>query len=264
MESSLREPVVSSFNDYLIAHVIEQQVALFSAAERLRASSDGEALHDLRIAVRRLRSLLHPTRGMPGIDELEAALGALGRLSGPLRDLEVLLPVLRAEGLAQAVELRRPALTSGYVALLASPQWERLLLLLDGWPLLWRTAERHGVLEGLRGRVGKRLRKQFRELREALARPGHDRHRLRLLIKRTRYALEAYPHVAPLPRQLLAPLKRAQDALGVWHDYEQWLTRSERELDLMPLQPRWNASHDAAEREADACLAALQKALRKR
>ncbi|WP_371366278.1 CHAD domain-containing protein [Pseudomonas sp. QL9] len=254
---------MSSFSDYLISHVIEQEVALFSASERLRAAVDSEALHDLRIAVRRLRSLLHPLQGMPGIDEVEASLGEVGRLSGPLRDLEVLLPVLTAEGLEHAADLRRPALTTGYVALLASPQWERLLRLLDGWPMLLRTADRHGVLDGLHAKVSKRLRKQWRVLLKALDDPAHDRHRLRLLIKRVRYALEAYPKESPLPRQVLGPLKTAQDALGVWHDYEQWLIRSERELDLMPLQPHWNARHDLAERDADEALEVLQKALRK-
>ncbi|WEJ74062.1 CHAD domain-containing protein [Pseudomonas sp. PSE14] len=252
---------MSSFSDYLVTHLIEQEVALFSASARLSAGSDPEALHDLRIAVRRLRSLLHPVRGMPGIDELEESLGEVGRLSGPLRDLEVLLPVLEAEGYERAAALRRPALLSGYIALLASPQWERLLMRLDGWPQLWRTAERHAVLGGLHGKVRKRLGKEWQKLRLALKDPAHDRHRMRLLIKRVRYSLEAYPKESAVPQRLLAPLKDAQTALGEWHDYEQWLIRSERELDLMPLQPHWNARHDLAEREADESLDALQKAL---
>lgn len=253
---------MSSFSDYLVSHLIEQEVALFSAAARLSASSDPEALHDLRIAVRRLRSLLHAVRGMPGIDELEESLGEVGRLSGPLRDMEVLLPVLEAEGYDRAAALRRPALLSGYIALLASPQWERLLRRLDGWPQLWRTAERHGVLSGLHDSVRKRLAKEWHKLRVALKDPAHDRHRLRLLIKRVRYSLEAYPKESPIPQRVLKQLKDAQSALGEWHDYEQWLIRSERELDLMPLQPHWNALHDLSERLADESLDALQKALR--
>ncbi|MOA15655.1 CHAD domain protein [compost metagenome] len=135
------------------------------------------------------------------------------------------------------------------------------MLLLNGWPGLWRTAERHGVLGGLRGQVRKRLRKQWRKLRKALVDPAHDRHRLRLLIKRVRYGLEAYPDDSPLPRKLLAPLKDAQSTLGDWHDYEQWLMHSERELDLMPLQPRWNELHDLAESRADLSLDKLLEAL---
>ncbi|KAF1053764.1 MAG: hypothetical protein GAK43_01254 [Stenotrophomonas maltophilia] len=252
---------MSSFSDYLVAGLIEQEVALLSATERLRARSDSEALHDLRIAVRRLRSLLHPTHGWPGIDELETALRDIGQLSGPLRDLEVLLPVLREQGLERSAQQRQPALEAGYTALLGSEQLQRLLRLLDGWPPLWRTAQRQGALEGLHDKVHKRLAQQWKRLRAALEDPAHDRHRLRLLIKRVRYALEAYPKDSPVPRKALAVLKDAQAALGDWHDYEQWLLRSERELDLMPLQPHWNARHDLAEQLADEALERLAKAL---
>ncbi|MDU1800710.1 MAG: CHAD domain-containing protein, partial [Pseudomonas aeruginosa] len=89
---------MTGFIDELLAEVIGQQVALMSAVARLEARTDGEALHDLRIALRRLRSLLRPIRGVPGVEELEHAAAEVGWLSGPIRDLEVLLPALAAEG----------------------------------------------------------------------------------------------------------------------------------------------------------------------
>ncbi|WP_132564798.1 CHAD domain-containing protein, partial [Pseudomonas aeruginosa] len=99
---------MTGFIDELLAEVIGQQVALMSAVARLEARTDGEALHDLRIALRRLRSLLRPIRGVPGVEELEHAAAEVGRLSGPIRDLEVLLPALAAEGLRDALAVRRP------------------------------------------------------------------------------------------------------------------------------------------------------------
>ncbi|MGV8762997.1 hypothetical protein ACV34I_29950, partial [Pseudomonas aeruginosa] len=54
---------------------------------------------------------------------------------------------------------RRPVLESGYVAVLASQPLHRLQLCLDVWPALLRTAQRHAVLDGLHGRVRKRLRR---------------------------------------------------------------------------------------------------------
>ncbi len=99
---------MTRFVDGLLAEVIGQQVALMAAVARLEARTDGEALHDLRIALRRLRSLLRPIRGVPGVEELERAAAELGRLSGPIRDLEVLLPALAAEGLRDAQAVRRP------------------------------------------------------------------------------------------------------------------------------------------------------------
>ncbi len=42
---------MTGFIDELLAEVIGQQVALMSAVARLEARTDGEALHDLRIAL---------------------------------------------------------------------------------------------------------------------------------------------------------------------------------------------------------------------
>ncbi|NPZ33071.1 CHAD domain-containing protein, partial [Pseudomonas aeruginosa] len=69
---------MTGFIDELLAEVIGQQVALMSAVARLEARTDGEALHDLRIALRRLRSLLRPIRGVPGVEELEHAAAEIG------------------------------------------------------------------------------------------------------------------------------------------------------------------------------------------
>lgn len=233
---------MTGFIDELLAEVIGQQVALMSTVARLEARTDGEALHDLRIALRRLRSLLRPIRGVPGVEELEHAAAEVGRLSGPIRDLEVLLPALAAEGLRDALAVRRPVLESGYVAVLASQPLHRLQLCLDVWPALLRTAQRHAVLDGLHGRVRKRLRRQWKTLRAELADTTYEHwHPLRLRIKRVRYGLEAYPHDCSIPGSLLAPLKAAQSALGDWHDLEQWLLRCQREPDLAPVREVWTA-----------------------
>ena len=46
--------------DEVQQHVLRIQVRLFACRERLVAATDDEALHDLRIALRQLRSLLRP------------------------------------------------------------------------------------------------------------------------------------------------------------------------------------------------------------
>ncbi len=253
---------MTGFIDELLAEVIGQQVALMSAVARLEARTDGEALHDLRIALRRLRSLLRPIRGVPGVEELEHAAAEVGRLSGPIRDLEVLLPALAAEGLRDALAVRRPVLESGYVAVLASQPLHRLQLCLDVWPALLRTAQRHAVLDGLHGRVRKRLRRQWKTLRAELADTTYEHwHPLRLRIKRVRYGLEAYPHDCSIPGSLLAPLKAAQSALGDWHDLEQWLLRCQREPDLAPVREVWTARFELARERAGRALSTLQQAL---
>ena len=74
-----------------------------------------------------------------------------------------------------------------------SAQLAQLLMILDVFPRFLRAAQREGLLRGLRPRIEKVLEKQWQTLQKALNDPGHDRHRVRLLIKRERYAAEAYP-----------------------------------------------------------------------
>ncbi|WP_185831727.1 hypothetical protein [Pseudomonas aeruginosa] len=42
------------FVDALIAQVLKLEITLYHASARLASNTDGEALHDLRISVRRL------------------------------------------------------------------------------------------------------------------------------------------------------------------------------------------------------------------
>ncbi|MCK1794413.1 CHAD domain-containing protein, partial [Pseudomonas violetae] len=63
---------MSGLVDRLVAHVMGLEVSLMSSQARLEARTDPEALHDLRTTVRRLRSLLRPLRGLPGVAQLEA------------------------------------------------------------------------------------------------------------------------------------------------------------------------------------------------
>ena len=62
--------------------------------------------------------------------------------------------------------------------------------------------------------------------------PAHDRHRLRLLIKRARYGDEAYPQLDHAGKQLRRLLKQAQGDLGDWHDRLQWLLQARDHADL--------------------------------
>ena len=252
---------MASFNDGLIAELIRQQVRLQACLARLAARTDDEALHDLRIALRKLRSLLRPLRGLPGVEVLDQAAGAVGALSGPLRDREVLLVELGRFEMAAAVQWRRAELERDYRRLLRRAEVRRLVTILDAWPALWRTAAGNGLLPALGTRVGKRLARQRRRLIEALADPAHDRHRLRLLIKRVRYGAEAYPSRAGIPAAPATALKAAQAALGDWHDRLQWLQRAESEADLRDCCAAWRLDLSLAEQRADQALLTLASRL---
>lgn len=97
---------MSAMLDHVVAQVLTLQVRLLACRERLAADVDSEALHDLRTTTRRLRSLLRPLRGLPAVDQLEDAARALGALTTPLRDREVLAAELRERGQQDAAERR--------------------------------------------------------------------------------------------------------------------------------------------------------------
>lgn len=242
----------------LIAHFIALDIELLASRARLQARTDGEALHDLRIVVRRLRSRLQPLRDLPGIETLGALAAEFGHLSTPLRDLEVLAAELERVGQAKAAALRRQRLEQGYARLLGESSLVRLEHGLAQLPGLLRECQREGVLKGWRQKVHRRLQRQLNRLREALADPAHDRHRLRLLVKRVRYAAEVWPGQLPVP---MAALKQAQSALGDWHDRVVWCQLAAEEHDLQPCLAHWQRELAAAEVEADASLLSLRQVL---
>jgi CHAD domain-containing protein len=245
--------------DELIEHVVALEAELQACSARLQEHSDGEALHDLRIGVRRLRSILRPLRGLPEINALELVAAEVGHRSTPLRDTEVLIQELEAHERPDLIEPRQRELEAGREALLASSEWLLFRNALAAWPAICREAAKEGKLKGLRKHIRRQLAKQQRKLAEGLRNPAHDRHRLRVLIKRVRYAYEVYPKLSDLPDKAPKRLKAAQSVLGDWHDCVQWLHRAEQEPDLQPLCETWREAMASAERHSDQVLKRLLK-----
>jgi len=255
---------MSAMLDHVIAQVLALQVRLLACQARLAADTDSEALHDLRIATRRLRSLLRPLRQLPGVEQLEGAAKALGNLTTPLRDREVLAAQLLECGLLEAAQTRLAHRRKTFASVADSAELGRLLAIVDAFPIFLRAAQREGLTCRLHKRIDKRLEKQWKQLRKALPDPAHDRHRLRLLIKRVRYAAEAYPQLEHAGRPLQRALKRAQSDLGDWHDLLQWLLQAEQQPDLAPCVESWQVQLRGAELRADVTLERLEAVLAQR
>ena len=251
---------MSALVNRLVAQVLSLDIRLLACQARLTARTDPEALHDLRTTVRRLRSLLRPLRGLPGVEQLEAAASGVGDLTTPLRDREVLAAYLHQHGYHDAANRRLRLQPEAYRQVAQSPELAHLLLILDAFPRFIRASEHQKLLKGLRPRIEKRLAKQWRALDEALKDPSHDRHRLRLLIKRVRYGIEAYPELDRLPKAAMPRLKSAQAALGDWHDCWQWLLLAEQEDDLQSCVAEWKTTMAKAEQRADRVLDKLSDA----
>lgn len=252
---------MSAMLDHVVIQVLTLQVRLLACRERLAADTDSEALHDLRIALRRLRSLIRPLRGLPGVEQLEQAAQSLGALTTPLRDREVLAAQLIKRGQLQAGLRRLEGRGRTFASVARSPQLTRVLAILDVFPLFLRAADREGLAQQLGRRVDKRLGKQWRTLAAALEDPAHDRHRLRLLIKRVRYGDEAYPQLNHAGKALRRQLKKAQGDLGDWHDRFQWLLQVREHSDLAGCKVAWEHELHAVERTSDITLEALRKAV---
>lgn len=250
--------------DHAVSRIVALQVRLLACRSRLAEDTDSEALHDLRTSTRRLRSLLRPLRGLPGVDQLEDAAKALGTLTTPLRDREVLAAEMISRHYLQAGQRRLADRAQTFASVAESDQLKRVLIIIDAFPRFLRAAERQKLVRGLGKRTDKRLGKQWRKLEEALQDPAHDCHRLRLLIKRVRYGDEAYPQLDHAGKSLRRLLKKAQGDLGDWHDRVQWLVQAQEQADLAPCKAVWEQELETAQEQADLTLKRLQKALSRR
>jgi CHAD domain-containing protein len=225
--------------DQILSRVLGLQVNLYACEARLEAGTDPEALHDLRITVRRLRSLLHPLRTHEAFLLIRNAAAAVGQLTTPVRDLEVLANELDRRGAIEAAAVRRASLRSLYLKILGSPELDRLFMGLDLWPSDFRSAERDGDFADIEVKISRQLKKQVKKLEAALHSKAHDPHKLRLLTKRLRYCAEAYPGLSPVTPNSFQLLRVVQSSLGDWHDRYQWCLRANEEVDLQGLVPEW-------------------------
>jgi CHAD domain-containing protein len=218
---------------FLVAKLQTLEARLRDVAPRVLASADdGDAVHDLRVALRRTRTVLEvgrPVLGRFHADEVRRALREVMRASGALRDDEVLLELIASLG------ARHPDVQ---VWLDARRRRERRL---RG---LLSKALRSGELEQGRGllaallafrvdpkrdrRITKFARRAVERARRAVdrrrgARPDDAEalHRLRIAYKRLRYIAETFADALPGELSALAqPAARFQGRLGDLHDVD--------------------------------------------
>lgn len=199
---------------------------------------DREAIHQARVAIRRLRSDLRTARPLlagQGARALRGELDWLMGVLGEVRDLDVLLERLRIDAkslyradrsgaedvLARARE-EREAAYQVLRAALRSPRCAELLVETARTavaPPFKRRANRPAA-DVLPGLVSRPLRDLRREARRQAQSPDDDGlHRLRIGVKRVRYAAElAAPSTGKKARRAARGLARAQDVLGEHND----------------------------------------------
>jgi CHAD domain-containing protein len=220
---------------------LRQLEAALAARERLSDPDDGEALHDLRVALRRLRSTLASYRpflaGSLG-KKKRRRLRDLAATTGPGRDAEVQLAWVRSQ-----LPTLTTAQRSGAAWLLARTTRR----MEEGYAEAHEALERQlpKLAEAIRGRLstystevhlepesprptfaaatGEILVERIGELRrelEAIEGSGDEErgHEARITAKRIRYLIEPLldemPEIAPLVKRF----KALQDLLGELHD----------------------------------------------
>jgi CHAD domain-containing protein len=206
----------------------------------LRSNLDTEFLHDFRVALRRARSLLGQIRNVfpPEVVEyVSAELAWIGRLTGPPRDIDVLVLALRErQGDIPAGDLE--AVTSvlsqvqqrehrGLVQALDSDRYRRLLVEWEAFlrrPVLCESdtnnAGRH-LVEVVSQRAWRLTRRIVRNAKAIDAHTTAARlHELRICAKKLRYLIDVTPafYDAGDLELILAALKKLQRVLGDFND----------------------------------------------
>ncbi len=197
------------------------------------ASGEVEAVHHMRVLLRRLRCLLdivRETMDVPGIATAMRTLRRAFRRLGAVREIDILTAALPLNSeaadpaLARLAEARMIAMARA-ARTLASRRFGRAQLRLLAFATATDdAAERPGRIQKELGRV---LRRRWRALREAGA-PGPQspaaRHRLRIKAKTLRYASDfaedLYPSEKALKqrKRLQSSVRTLQETLGQLND----------------------------------------------
>ncbi|MBJ7353207.1 MAG: CHAD domain-containing protein [Thermoleophilaceae bacterium] len=231
-------------SDEAVAELLIDQLTIVRAnVDGAIAGDDPEALHDLRVAVRRSRTLL---KGMPGVftpadhERFTRELRELQLITGPVRDYDVLLedlecfieerPELASESEALRKELmrRRSAARAKLARRLKS---KRFADLLDAWQATIEALPTTDESDRPDSRtpIGKlsaaRIdadRKRFKKLSADAVASGDPAavHHARKRGKALRYNLEFFGHLGDKKRskRLGNRLRKTQDELGAYQD----------------------------------------------
>ena len=242
---------------------------------------DSEFLHDFRVGVRRSRSLLGQIKGVlpqAEVDHFKGELSWLGRVTGPTRDLDVLLLGLRSpskdlnedqhRALLAQLEQERARAQQAPAEQLTS---ERYRLLVEQWQdfLLQDPRANPGDGRGALPLVTVVSQRAWRLYRRTLSgiehvridTPAHVLHQIRIDAKKLRYLIDAAASLYD-PEDLaivLRALKRLQSVLGAFNDacvQASWLrqyagARNETEPDVTLVRQGAEALADLAERRAE-------------
>jgi CHAD domain-containing protein len=226
--------------DVELAASIPRVLASAASPKGAEAIADEEAIHDLRVAIRRLRTLLKLARGVFGrhhADAVRAAFTVVHRTTGALRDEEVLDETL--DEIANdapafvAWKMRRRArersLRRGVLARLRAGDLSRARQLLKSLVTLPVDPARDKPAAKLARRSVERARRKVEALRDVPTSDAVGLHELRIAYKELRYATELLAPALPADLAAMAePAAKFQKRLGEIHDADMALATLNR------------------------------------
>lgn len=202
--------------------------------DRWRSEHTAEALHQARVAVRRMRSALVSFRKLIAADsrtaQFRADLRWLACELGEARNVDVLYEKCAGEPLGQTLAERRASAYATVASILETTRARRLWLDLLGWLYAgdWLTTGDPLLTQSARGFAADaldRLRRRIKRRRSALRGEADEpRHEIRKDAKKLRYAAEFFAALFPRKAEkrkrkaFLPILERLQDDLGALND----------------------------------------------
>lgn len=217
-------------DDAFRAILADALTAVAAQAGVLRAGRSAEALHYIRVALRRLEVMLDAFGKAFDQDwfaELRGRTKAISARLGPARDLDVFLEDLWPQGdtgdfapLRRTAEAARESAWEGVDACIASEDFAHLL---DDIAALSQSRLPMGRGKGIRPVARKLLHQAAarvaRRGRKAKGLEEGDLHRLRIGLKKLRYLSQAFATLFPeKSRPYFKALKRLQEDLGHLND----------------------------------------------
>jgi inorganic triphosphatase YgiF len=248
-QTALHSPPVVLDPRMLVEAVLQEfgcaSLAVVVANEPVALAGGAEGLHQIRVAIRRLRSVLNITKRMLPDDqyrwvgeELRWLLHALG----PARNWDVFAESILAtvtsallgpedrDGLGRAAEAERRRAHQAAAATIGSPRYTSTLLRLLRWFMAreWRAqpvSEQSALLMAPIGEAAPALiARRHKALAKALANfaelDAEGRHRVRIAVKKLRYTIDLLESLFPKDEvaRFVRLLKPLQDELGRAND----------------------------------------------
>lgn len=227
-----------------LARALSERAAALPKQLRRALRGDVEAVHDTRVATRRLKAaldLLRPLLPDGPRSQFAKGLRQVRRTLGPVRDVDVMLRHVEAMRPARGADaalawvgeqlrqrrasLRRDAAKRGD---------RKLAARVRAWgDLAPKVRQSQKEAAALIARAAPEQMAEFARRADAVTRPpgrgkdsapaaepAEDVHDLRIAAKAMRYTLElCTPLGFRLPASVAKRFKKLQDALGLWHDY---------------------------------------------